>query len=87
MVREIKEALCFVAYNPTKQEEQEPHYHHLTTNAIDPTNVYTLPDGHQLQLGPERFRAPEILFHPEILGREEPGVQEILVQSILKCGT
>ena len=37
---------------------------------------YTLPDGTLLNLGPERFRAPEILFQPDIVGEEYPGIHE-----------
>ena len=35
-----------------------------------------------LQVGPERFRAPEILFDPEIIGVEYPGVHQIVVDAI-----
>lgn len=35
-----------------------------------------------LQLGPERFRAPEILFNPEIVGEEDAGVHQVVVDSI-----
>lgn len=34
------------------------------------------------QIGAERFRAPEILFDPEIIGLEYPGVHQIVVDSI-----
>jgi centractin len=37
------------------------------------------------QIGPERFRAPELLFRPEIIGSEYQGVQDALVNSILKA--
>lgn len=36
----------------------------------------------RLQIGAERFRAPEILFDPEIIGLEYPGVHQIVVDSI-----
>lgn len=35
-----------------------------------------------VQIGAERFRAPEILFDPEIIGLEYPGVHQIVVDSI-----
>jgi actin-related protein len=35
-----------------------------------------------LKLGPERFRAPEILFNPEIIGQEDAGVHQVVVDSI-----
>ena len=47
--------------------------------AFDPNNN-TRP-----QIGPERFRAPELLFRPEIIGSEYQGVQDALVNSILKA--
>ena len=48
------------------------------TKAIE----YALPDGQKLKIGPERFRAPEILFDPEIIGAEWPGLHQIVVDSI-----
>lgn len=35
-----------------------------------------------LQLGPERFRAPEILFNPELIGQEYAGVHQVVVDAI-----
>jgi hypothetical protein len=35
-----------------------------------------------VQIGAERFRAPEILFNPEIIGLEYPGVHQIVVEAI-----
>ena len=35
-----------------------------------------------LKLGPERFRAPEILFNPELIGQEYAGVHQVVVDSI-----
>lgn len=35
-----------------------------------------------IQIGAERFRAPEILFDPEIIGLEYPGVHQIVIDSI-----
>lgn len=37
-----------------------------------------------MQLGSERFRAPEILFDPEIIGLEYPGIHQIVVNAINK---
>jgi centractin len=36
------------------------------------------------QLGPERFRAPEILFDPERIGLEYQGVHQIVVEAIAR---
>lgn len=35
-----------------------------------------------IQLGSERFRAPELLFDPEIIGQEYAGVHQVVVDSI-----
>ena len=35
-----------------------------------------------LQLGSERFRAPEILFNPELIGQEYAGVHQVVVDAI-----
>lgn len=35
-----------------------------------------------LQVGPERYRAPEILFDPEIIGLEYPGIHQMVVDAI-----
>ena len=35
-----------------------------------------------MQLGPERFRAAEVLFQPDLIGLEVPGVHEMIINSI-----
>jgi centractin len=35
-----------------------------------------------IKIGAERFRAPEILFDPEIIGLEYPGIHQIVVDAI-----
>merc|ERR1719453_501780 len=75
VVRQIKEQECYVAFNRQKEEQVE----HEKTSAQKP---FRLPDGTQIALGAERFRAPEILFHPSIVGLEYPGIHELLAYSI-----
>lgn len=50
----------------------------MPKNLPKPVMGLTLP----IQIGAERFRAPEILFDPEIIGLEYPGVHQIVVDSI-----
>jgi centractin len=76
VVRSIKETACYIAFDPNKEEEL------LESNNKPATHKYKLPDGNIIEIGPERFRAPEILFHPEFIGEEYPGVHECLVNSI-----
>jgi len=58
--------------NPTKEEKE-------TSGRGE---EFRLPDGNVVQLGPERFRAPEILFNPELIGQEYAGVHQVVVDSI-----
>ncbi|KAL1239195.1 Actin -like protein [Trichinella pseudospiralis] len=46
---------------------------------------YELPDGQVITIGSERFRCPEALFQPSLLGLECCGVHEITKSSIMKC--
>ncbi len=41
-----------------------------------------LPDSQKIKIGAERFRAPEILFEPELIGLEYPGVHQMVVDAI-----
>lgn len=77
VVRKIKEDTCFVAFNPAREEKLEQ------TNSTDVVD-YSLPDGSVISVGAERFRAPEILFNPSIIGTEYGGVHECLANAIFK---
>lgn len=37
---------------------------------------YTLPDGRVIKVGAERFMAAEIMFRPELIDIETPGISE-----------
>jgi len=74
IVRQIKESACFVAFNPAKEESHQ-------MQKVE----YELPDGSCIELGPETFRAPELLFHPELIGFEHKGVHDCLVKSIMRA--
>ncbi|PRP80525.1 hypothetical protein PROFUN_11838 [Planoprotostelium fungivorum] len=77
-VRNIKETSCYVALDPTKEEEISE-----TEKSTKP-QTFKLPDGNIIDLGTERFKAPELLFHPELIGEEYSGVHETLVYCIQK---
>ncbi|WRT66227.1 actin-2 [Kwoniella shivajii] len=72
VVRTIKEKTCYLALNPAKEEKDQ-------SGAWE---EFRLPDGKVIQLGVERFLAPEILFNPELIGQEYPGVHQVIVDSI-----
>jgi len=49
------------------------------------TSMYHLPDGQIISLGSEKYKCTEILFNPEKIGLEWPGVHEMVVNSVKSC--
>jgi hypothetical protein len=43
---------------------------------------YKLPDNRTIRISNERFEASEILFNPMLIGSEQPGIQDLLFESI-----
>ncbi|KAK0387450.1 hypothetical protein NLU13_5762 [Sarocladium strictum] len=80
VVRQIKESLSYVAPDPRKEEKVWAG----GKNIAGKMGEYVLPDGRILKIGSERFRAPEILFNPELIGLEYPGVHQIVVDAITR---
>ncbi|CAG5958684.1 unnamed protein product [Menidia menidia] len=74
-VRMLKEKLCYVGYNI----EQEQRLALETTHLVE---SYMLPDGRQVNVGGERFGAPEALFQPHLINVEGAGVAELLFNTI-----
>jgi len=46
---------------------------------------YILPDGTAMKISSEKHKAPEILFSPEKIGLEYPGIHEMIINAIKKC--
>eukprot|EP00478_Filoreta_tenera_P001859 GABV01001900.1.p1 GENE.GABV01001900.1~~GABV01001900.1.p1 ORF type:complete len:145 (-),score=39.56 GABV01001900.1:252-686(-) len=46
---------------------------------------YELPDGQVITVGNERFRCPEVLFQPSLIGLEQDGIHKLAYESIMKC--
>lgn len=44
-----------------------------------------MPDGTTITVGNERFRCPEVLFQPSLIGREFEGIDKTTYTSIQKC--
>ncbi|XP_033932068.1 uncharacterized protein [Pseudochaenichthys georgianus] len=75
IVREMKERCCCVALNYEAELSQG--------EASSAEMHYNMPDGQIVTLSSERFRAPEILFKPELIGQDHYGMHESVYKSIL----
>ncbi|KAL8989275.1 MAG: hypothetical protein Q9177_001805 [Variospora cf. flavescens] len=79
IVREIKEKTCYVAPDPKKEEREWIQHNGRPEGKLA---EHTLPDGKKIKIGSERWKAPEILFEPELIGLEYPGIHQIVVDAI-----
>jgi len=75
IVRDVKEKLSYIALDfDTAMKE--------ATESSDNEKTYELPDGNIITVGSERFRCPEVLFQPSLIGNEASGIQHMTFQTI-----
>ena len=71
----IKEKYCRVSLNFTEELNDIKHNE----------KQYKLPDGNEILLNKELFICPEILFNPNYIEKEIPGIPVQIYNSIMKC--
>jgi actin-related protein 2 len=77
-VRDIKEQLCFVSYDPKKDQKLANE-----TTILD--KEYCLPDKSIIKIGRKRYQAVECLFKPSLAGNEDAGIADELYKSLSVC--
>jgi len=77
IVRTMKENTCFVSQNYQKDLSN-------AEASVDLPQDYELPDGKVVSIASERFRVPEVLFNPGMIGKEAPGIHQLIQDSISK---
>jgi len=73
---QAKQAYVALDYDEELREAEE-------TREIE--QAWPLPEGQVIQIDSERFRAPEALFKPHMIGLEQEGIHKLTFQTISKC--
>lgn len=84
IARLIKEKCCYILRDIERDEKMFSRLEATAGVSSGAIESYRLPDGQLMQVGIEKFRAPEILFNPELIGEESPGVHQLTSLAISK---
>ncbi|XP_006885166.1 PREDICTED: actin-related protein T1-like [Elephantulus edwardii] len=76
VVCDIKEKLCYVAFDREKEMKKKRE---------EVQKGYSLPDGSVIYIGDHLYQVPEVLFEPRLLGLDNPGISKMVATSIFKC--
>lgn len=78
LIEQWKEECSYIALYPSKEKTAYQINEQLHRNQL-------LPDGEQITLKTERFKAPELLFNPQIAGLSDKSLPNIIHISIQNC--
>lgn len=78
IIRDIKEKLSYVALDFDRELRESE-----TSDKCE--ELYMLPDGQSIRVANERFRCPEVLFNPSMLGMDIVGIHESIYNCVRKC--
>jgi len=76
IAKKIKETVGYVALDFEAEMEKD-------VSSIEEN--YLLPDGNTITVGNERFRCPEALFDPSMIGLEQLGIHQAVHDTIVGC--
>ncbi|MCD7451344.1 actin [Datura stramonium] len=74
----IKDTMTYVALDFEQEIEK-------AKNRSSVEKGFELPDGEIINIGAERFRCPEVLFQPSLVGKGQRGIHKKTFNSIMRC--
>lgn len=81
IVKNIKETKCFVSLDYEKEMKE------FIENANTKDAIYELPDNEKININKEQIEAPEIMFQPQMIGRPDFGIGELIYKSYFSIDT
>lgn len=98
LVRDIKEKLCYVRVNPDDEAEEAAARTDSRGSSsggdsdgagsgASESDIYELPDGQLVAVGPARYEAGELLFNPRLadLPEDTPSIPRMIYEAAMMC--